>query len=172
MNTIASQITSLTIVYSTLYSGADQRKHKKFCVTGLCAGDSPGPVNSPHKWPVTRKMFPFHDVIMCRPNRRNIHIKRIIQFTTSQWQNRHVAVKAMKQRLLPPVHTLAIMGYDWNHEYHQTNMHVLNGNKKCRCILWTAKIQVVGHTQVLGDILSENSLCSLFENWLIVWKLV
>ena len=23
-----------------------------------------GPVNSPHKWPVTRKMFPFDDVIM------------------------------------------------------------------------------------------------------------
>ena len=25
-----------------------------------------GPVNSPHKWPVTRKMFPFDDVVMCK----------------------------------------------------------------------------------------------------------
>ena len=33
-------------------------------VTGHCAGNSPGPVNSPHKGPVTRKMFPFDDVIM------------------------------------------------------------------------------------------------------------
>ena len=33
-------------------------------VTGLCLGNSPGPVNSPRKWPVTRKMFPFDDVIM------------------------------------------------------------------------------------------------------------
>ena len=33
-------------------------------VTGLCAGNSPGPVNSPHKGPVTQKMFPFDDVIM------------------------------------------------------------------------------------------------------------
>ena len=33
-------------------------------VTGLCAGNSPGPVNSPRKGPVTRKMFPFDDVIM------------------------------------------------------------------------------------------------------------
>ena len=33
-------------------------------VTGLCEGNSPGPVNSPHKWPVTRKMFPFDDVII------------------------------------------------------------------------------------------------------------
>ena len=53
MGKMASQITSLTIVYSTVYSGADQRKYQS----------SAGPVNSPHKWPVTRKMFPFHDVI-------------------------------------------------------------------------------------------------------------
>ena len=36
----------------------------KLRVTDLCVGNSPGPVNSPHKWPVTRKMFPFIDVIM------------------------------------------------------------------------------------------------------------
>ena len=36
----------------------------KFRVTGLCVGKSPGPVNSPHKWPVTRKMFPFDGVIL------------------------------------------------------------------------------------------------------------
>ena len=41
MGAMASQITSLTIVYSTFYSGADQRKHKKLRVTGLCAGNSP-----------------------------------------------------------------------------------------------------------------------------------
>ena len=35
-----------------------------FRVTGLCVGNSPGPVNSPHKGPVTREMFPFDDVIM------------------------------------------------------------------------------------------------------------
>ena len=40
------------------------KKTTKLRVTGLCAGNSPGPVNSPHKGPVTRKMFPFDDVIM------------------------------------------------------------------------------------------------------------
>ena len=39
-------------------------KTPKLRVTGLCAGTSPGPVTSPHKRPVTRKMFPFDDVIM------------------------------------------------------------------------------------------------------------
>ena len=40
------------------------KKTSKLRVTGLCAGNSPVPVNSPHKGPVTRKMFPFDDVIM------------------------------------------------------------------------------------------------------------
>ena len=40
------------------------KKTSKLRVTGLCAGNSPGPVNSPHKGPVSRKMFPFDYVIM------------------------------------------------------------------------------------------------------------
>ena len=65
MTTMASQITSLTIVYSIVYSGADQRKHQSSASLAFFAGNSPGPVNSPHKGPVTRKIFPFDDVIMC-----------------------------------------------------------------------------------------------------------
>ena len=42
------------------------KETSKLRVTGLCVGNSPGPVNSPHKGPVTRKMFPFDDVIMWR----------------------------------------------------------------------------------------------------------
>ena len=40
MSAVASQITSITTVYSTVYSGADQRKHKKIRVTGFCEGNS------------------------------------------------------------------------------------------------------------------------------------
>ena len=40
------------------------QKTSKLRVTGLRVGNSPGPVNSPHKGPVTRKMFPSDDVIM------------------------------------------------------------------------------------------------------------
>ena len=64
MSTIASQITSLTIVYSTVYSGADQRKHQSSASLAFMRGSHREPVNSPHKGPVTRKMFPFDDVIM------------------------------------------------------------------------------------------------------------
>ena len=64
MDTIASQITSLIIVYSTVYSGADQRKHQSSASLDFVWGIHRRPVNSPHKWPVTQKMFPFDDVIM------------------------------------------------------------------------------------------------------------
>ena len=64
MGTIASQITSLTIVYSILYSDADPRKHQSSASLAFVRGIHRGPVNSPRKWPVTRKMFSFHDVIM------------------------------------------------------------------------------------------------------------
>ena len=40
------------------------KKTSKLRVTGLCEGNSPGPVNSPHKGPVTRKRFQIDDVIM------------------------------------------------------------------------------------------------------------
>ena len=64
MGAIASQITSLTIVYSIVYSDADQRKHQSSASLAFVRGIHRGPVNSPHKWPVTRQMFPFDDIIM------------------------------------------------------------------------------------------------------------
>ena len=62
----ASQITSLTIFVSTSYSDADQRKHQSSASLAFLRGIHRGPVNSPQKTAslVTRKMFPFDDVIM------------------------------------------------------------------------------------------------------------
>ena len=65
MGLIASQITSFTIIYSIVYSDADQRKHQSSASLACVRGLYRGPGNSPHKWPVTRKMFPFEDVILC-----------------------------------------------------------------------------------------------------------
>ena len=65
MSKIASQITSLNVVYSTVYSGPEQTKYQSSASLAFVRGIHSEPVNSPHKWPVTRKMFPFDDVIMC-----------------------------------------------------------------------------------------------------------
>ena len=64
MTMLASQITSLTVVYSIVYSGVNQRKHQSSASLAFVREIHRRPVNFPHKWPVTRKMFPFDDVIM------------------------------------------------------------------------------------------------------------
>ena len=90
MGTIASQITSLTIVYSTVYSDADQRKHQSSASLAFVRGIHRGPVNSPHKWPVTRKMFSFYDVIM-------IYYSYVI---SAPWHFRGLASRLFVQQLV------------------------------------------------------------------------
>ena len=68
MGVMTSQITSVTIVYSTVCWGADQRKHQSFASLAFVRGIHRWPVNSPHKGPVMRKMFPFDDIIMWKYN--------------------------------------------------------------------------------------------------------
>ena len=64
MGEMASQFTSLRIVYSTIYSGIDQRKHQSSASLTFVWGIHWWPMNSPHKGPVKQKMLPFDDVIM------------------------------------------------------------------------------------------------------------
>ena len=64
MGAMVSQITSITIVYSTVYSGANQRKHQSSASLAFARGIHRWPVDSPHKGPATRKNLPFDDVIM------------------------------------------------------------------------------------------------------------
>ena len=61
---MASLITGASIVCSAVCLGADQRKHQSSASLAFVPGLRRRPVNSLHKEPVTRKMFPFDDVIM------------------------------------------------------------------------------------------------------------
>ena len=72
-------------------------KHR---VTGLCAGNSPGPVNSPHKWPVTRKMFPFDDVIMDNYNRQIDCLFHHNNVTWTLWHPISLATRQMVQQIV------------------------------------------------------------------------
>ena len=116
MSPMASQITSLGIVYSTVYSGADQRKHQSSAWLAFVWRIHRGPVNSPHKRPVTRKMFSFDDVIMCWLSRWYLAITMITS-NLSNWalgcrrdlKARHHASVGMYQYLMSyflPYHTV------------------------------------------------------------------
>ena len=60
MNAMTSEINGVSIVYSTVYSGADQRKHQISASLAI--------LREIYRWlqkgPVMRKMFRFDDVIM------------------------------------------------------------------------------------------------------------
>ena len=64
MSAMASQITSLMVVFSTVYPGADQIKHQSFAPLAFVRGIHRWPVNSAHERPVTWKTLPFDDVII------------------------------------------------------------------------------------------------------------
>ena len=129
MGAVASQITSITIVYSMVYSGADQKEYQSSASLAFVQGIHRWPVNSPHKWPVTRKMFPFddrhhvipevswvrhaippmdrytsltqrtHDVIITALLRRN-------DVATSFWRNKDVVITSCARRV--PSHTCQV----------------------------------------------------------------
>ena len=90
MSEVASRITSFPIVYSTVYSGADQRKHQSSESLAFVRGIHRWPVNSPRKVPVTWKMFPFDDVIMTKliqANQRRPSLIYVAWSTHSHYPN-------------------------------------------------------------------------------------
>ena len=89
MGAMASQIISLTIVYPTVYSGADQRKHQSSASLAFVRRIHRWPVNSPHKWPVTRKMtssWKCHNGPELERNRSDFcHVLAYYGMSTDQW---------------------------------------------------------------------------------------
>ena len=90
MSMMMSQITSFTFVYSTVYSGIDQRKHQKLCITGLFTENSPVTGEFPAQGPKMQKMFPFDDVNIWYCCQRLPRQKNIVEFQfllcLSQWE--------------------------------------------------------------------------------------
>ena len=85
MGTMASQMTRITIVYPTVFPGANQRKHQSSASQAFVRGIHRWPVNSLHKGLVTRKMFPFDNVIMCCP----FDITGLINDIQSMWPSHY-----------------------------------------------------------------------------------
>ena len=105
---MVSQIASLTIVYSTVYSGADQRKHQSSASLALVWAIHRWLVNSPHKWPVTRKMFPFDDIIM-NMSEYDIWVRGYISYLINKPRNLIRAVAALNRICnLEPMWMIAI----------------------------------------------------------------
>ena len=86
ISTMASEITGVPIVYSTVGSGKNERKHQISVSLAFVWEIHRWPVNSLHKGPVTRKMFPFDDVITCFVIKRTQMNFNILTRWPSLWQ--------------------------------------------------------------------------------------
>ena len=64
MSAMASQLTRISSVCSTVCSGPDQGKHQSSASLAFLRVVHRWPVDFPQTGPVTQKMFPFDDVIM------------------------------------------------------------------------------------------------------------
>ena len=115
MSAMASQITGVLIVCLNVCSVADRRKHQSSMSLAFVRGIHRWQVNSPHKGPVTRKMFPFDDVIMewksfgeMGPRTLRQPNLRKVRRPTVPWKGRnesplidiHSSIKAINQLLI------------------------------------------------------------------------
>ena len=101
MNAMVSQITGVSIVYSIFCSDADQRKHRSFGSLAFVRGIHWWPVNSPHKGPVTRQVFPFDDVIISLKYRKGSTNQWILSCLTEindtiRWSDRNILLVILR----------------------------------------------------------------------------
>ena len=68
MSVMVSPITGISIVYPPVCSDIDQSKHQSCTSLVFVREIHWWPLNSPHKGPITQKMFPFDDVIIFNEN--------------------------------------------------------------------------------------------------------
>ena len=111
MSAMASEITGVSIVYSTVCSDADQRKHQSSVSLAFVRAIHRWPVNSLRKWVVTRKVFRVDDVIMfiMTPSYPFYYLrvflyrairKKVLTFSQSNWTMNFVL---LRRRIHPPM---------------------------------------------------------------------
>ena len=100
MSAMASEITGASIVCSTVCSNANQRKYQSSTSLAFVRGFHRSPVDSPHKGPVTQKMFPFGDVIMsynvlyeCAPTQ--IQCRYVVEGNYQRFQKKNLSVLSL-----------------------------------------------------------------------------
>ena len=170
MSAMVSQIVSPTIVYSTVYSGADQRKHQSSASLAFVRGIPRWPVNSPHKGPVMRKMFLFDDVSCILYKWWNEIIHTFPNFSLGLNKlfhphfTRHVIIyqcwyysKSMSVPRGPPLYKDIVLSLTWEPHTWKDALYIETGPRR----LYTFIVALWQH----GDV-SWTSLVQFMHYWL------
>ena len=135
MGDMASQITSISTVCSVVCSGAHQRKHQSSVSLAFVMGIHRWPVDSPHKGPVMRKMFPFDDAIICIFYMGcTAHERKLHQWYQCLWSEKQLVpliflitlyiIKPLPFQLHPGHDLMSIYGFNfnvlWDHDVMST----------------------------------------------------
>ena len=121
LSAMASQIASVSIVYSTVCSGADQREHQSFASLAFVMGIYRWPVDSPHNGPVIQKMFPFDDVIIW-PHSNLINN---ISLLTANWITASVEFISIKNATSKYIKLSKFVKKVWIPAYHNILIFVM-----------------------------------------------
>ena len=132
MSVMVSQITTLTIVYPSVYLGIDWRKHQSSASLAFVRGIHRWSLNSPHKGPVTRKMFPFDDVhLMMSSCYASLKFSQIVL----TWPEYFVLP-------LSPDAVLSRSGWHYNH-CHNTSLDEFTQGLVLLLVIYGTKEQVI-----------------------------
>ena len=166
MDAIASQITSLAVVYSTVYSGADQRRYQNSASLAFVRGIHRWLVNSPYKGPVTRKMLPFDDVICIA----STYIRHL--YLNNYWYTCVIRCKITHQRfLLSHFLHVSFMYFDMT-----THSFMMTHSSRWICLVMDAQIEenikAPRHGPLWGEFTGEfpAQRASNAENASIWWR--
>ena len=182
MTTLASQITSLTVVYSIVYSDTDQRKHQSSTSLAFLRGIYRGPVNSPHKWQVTRKIFPFDEVIMVYNDFDTIwfpypwthYLQNGIQFANIHTFNTKIAILyRATPRTLHRCASCCARDWLWRHNSFLPESRIWMWSLLENCILFRQWMKISGFTSMrlkttLSDIMTHQLRTYLHNTVLII----
>ena len=142
------------IVKSTVYSGVNKRKHQSSALLAFLRGIHRWPVNSSHKGPVTRKMFPLDDVIMGKYTPETRACNRIVKLCTT--------FKALLCSRIFDKHIIISLEYLFP---NQTSLHPFMKIHVCHLLLTYVQIRLeIRFMAMIYVIKTENQIQLVISN--------
>ena len=173
MSAMASQITGVLVVYSIVYSCADQRKHQSYASQAFVRGIHRWPVNSPHKGAVTWKMFPLDDAILrCNDMYFKVYKHERLLLTQCGLMpangNLSLGINATKTNVCDILFAITISPYN-NRSFKRVACKI--SPRRSRMCDWNSRHQFVWSHMIWGTmLLGPGRHAILLQSWFVQYQ--